>query len=386
MTLHPTLPVRRFFQSNWSLVVVLSIIATHVALLIHGASIHFPNIDEIAHLPSGVSHWEFERFDLYRVNPPLVRLVASFPAWLVGVEYDWGYYVDDVGLRPEFVIGNDRVRRLGLGSVNDFCFPRLFCLFFTLIGITALVYWVRTTLGVASGVLTATYWCCCPNMLAHAQTIIPDVGCLSVGILACYLSWRYFLKPSIFSASFAGIGLGMALLTKLTWVTGFLSLPLAIVLSCLLFHREKPVRPLYHRALDGFLFVVIALLVLNAGYLFEGFGKELGEYEFCSEMLGGPGTSSKNVGNRFKGSWLEQVPVPVPKNFLLGIDFLRQEVEEKKWSFLLGEWKHGSWPHYYVVTTLLKTPEGMLMGALFGGIWWLVIAFRVRWNPMLCPS
>jgi len=186
------------------------------------------------------------------------------------------------------------------------------------------------------------------------------------------------LKPSIVSASFAGIGLGIALLTKLTWVTGFLSLPLAIVLSCLFFHRQQQIRSLYHRALDGCLFVVIALLVLNAGYLFEGFGKKLGEYEFCSEMLGGPGTSSKNTGNRFEESWLKQVPVPVPKNFLLGIDFLRQEVEEKKWSFLLGEWKQGSWPHYYVVTTLLKTPEGMLIGAFLGGICWLVLLVRQR--------
>ena len=128
MTLQPTLLGLRFFQFNWSLVVVLCLITAHVAMLIHGASIHFPNIDEIAHLPSGVSHWEFERFDLYRVNPPLVRLVACFPAWIVGVEYDWGYYVDDIGLRPEFVIGNDRVRKIGLASVNDF-FSRGFFVF-----------------------------------------------------------------------------------------------------------------------------------------------------------------------------------------------------------------------------------------------------------------
>lgn len=41
----------------------------------------------------------------------------------------------------------------------------------------------------------------------------------------------------------------------------------------------------------------------------------------------------------------------------------------------MGEWKFGSWPHYYVMTTLFKTPEATLIGAVFGFVlfvkcWW----------------
>lgn len=36
-----------------------------------------PTDDETAHLPAGVSYWQFGRFDLYPVNPPLVKLVAA---------------------------------------------------------------------------------------------------------------------------------------------------------------------------------------------------------------------------------------------------------------------------------------------------------------------
>ncbi len=70
----------------------------------------------------------------------------------------------------------------------------------------------------------------------------------------------------------------------------------------------------------------------------------LREYEFCSVALGGPGCNAQNVGNRFAISVLGNVPVLFPE-LLLGMDFLKYEVEEKKWSFLLGEWKYGSWPH-----------------------------------------
>ena len=38
-----------------------------------------PVMDEPAHLVPGISHWQFGTFDLYRVNLPLVRMVAAIP-------------------------------------------------------------------------------------------------------------------------------------------------------------------------------------------------------------------------------------------------------------------------------------------------------------------
>ena len=36
-----------------------------------------PTVDEVIHLPAGISYWETGRFRLYRHNPPLVKLVAA---------------------------------------------------------------------------------------------------------------------------------------------------------------------------------------------------------------------------------------------------------------------------------------------------------------------
>ena len=38
-----------------------------------------PTLDEVGHLPAGTYIWEFGRFDVYRVNPPLVRMLAGVP-------------------------------------------------------------------------------------------------------------------------------------------------------------------------------------------------------------------------------------------------------------------------------------------------------------------
>lgn len=89
---------------------VVLLVTIHVAILVHGIQIHFPNVDEIAHLPSGVWHWKTGDFSYYRVNPPLVRLVAGFPSFVNGVEYDWVTPESKPWIRWEFEVGKQALR------------------------------------------------------------------------------------------------------------------------------------------------------------------------------------------------------------------------------------------------------------------------------------
>lgn len=83
------------------------LLALHVVLLGYSAAAHSPTIDEVAHMAAGVSHWELGRFDLYRVNPPLVRLLATLPVAVVGYVADWTGYSTGPGERPEFYLGDN---------------------------------------------------------------------------------------------------------------------------------------------------------------------------------------------------------------------------------------------------------------------------------------
>lgn len=88
---------------------LISLLASHALIGTNDALRSFPTVDEVGHLPAGVSHWSFGRFDLYRVNPPLIRIVATAFTRDCG-QYDWGFYRDNVGHRPEFDIGLQRIR------------------------------------------------------------------------------------------------------------------------------------------------------------------------------------------------------------------------------------------------------------------------------------
>ena len=38
-----------------------------------------PTIDEVLHLPAGISYWQTGSYRLYHHNPPLVKLLAAWP-------------------------------------------------------------------------------------------------------------------------------------------------------------------------------------------------------------------------------------------------------------------------------------------------------------------
>jgi len=343
----------------------------HVGILIYGITRHFPNVDEAAHLPAGVSHWVFGNFDLYRVNPPLVRtvccLLSSFRA---EQHFDWTLAMCEVGRRPEFAVGTDYISQKKLDAVTEYFIPRLVAIIFSLVAFLTLILWSVRTLGARSTVAIAFFWSFSPNVLAHAQTIVPDVGMVATFCVCGYASFHYLMRPNIFSAMFAGITLGIAALSKLTMLTLFLSIPATV---CLLWWMlERPSRTMKLVCIDLALIWAIALTVINFGYVGENSLVALGDYEFCSETLGGDGARPGNPSNRFADTFVGRLPLPLPQNYVRGIDYLKWEVERKKWSFLMGEWKFGSWPHYYVMTTLFKTPEPTLIAVAFG----LILFFR----------
>lgn len=370
---------RRWFghQRRLLLGACAMVISVHVGLLVHGNLVHFPNVDEVAHLPAGVSKWRFGTFEYYRVNPPLVDLVAGLGALDIQDEYAWDLVPGPPGRRAEFLVGGERRRDVGLKLHQDFILPRLLVIPFSLLGCGLLGWLAYRELGQLPAFVACCLWCFCPNILAHAQTIVPDVGAVAVGLLPVLAALHYSRSPCLEFALWLGVALGLAMYTKLTWLTGLVSFPL-VVAAC---SWRVPTHRAYftvRRAIrDWLAMTAAALFVVNCGYLVAGTGTLLGDYRFASEMLGGPGSSPTQLGNRFTDTPLAWIPVPLPYDYVLGIDYLKHEVEKKYWSFLLGEWRLGSWWYYYLCTTLWKTPLGVLIAAIPAA--YLLVR---RWGPL----
>jgi hypothetical protein len=70
---------------------------------------------------------------------------------------------------------------------------------------------------------------------------------------------------------------------------------------------------------------------------------------------------------------LGEIPIPLPKHYVTGLDLQKLDFEEGKWSYLNGEWKLGGWWYYYLEALLLKEPLGswvlLILAFLVSCIW-----------------
>lgn len=334
------------------------VLLIHTAILTRIAFVTSPNLDELAHLPSGISHWEFGRFDLYRVNPPLVRMVAAIPVMFTANDPDWSSYQDSLYSRSEFYVGKSFVRENQFNTFWYFTLARLACIPFSLIGCLVAYRWASDLYGAKSGLVATLLYAFCPNMLAWGASITPDAASASLGLLAVWTWWRWLKVPSWKSSGTAGLCLGIALLSKSTWIFLLAIYPLLWAVWRIRRNSDKTCAapPVRHLLVS----LAIGIYILNLGYGFEGTLKTLGSYRFVSHALSGV-EEPPDGANRFEQTLLEHFPVPLPSNFVRGIDVQKLDFERGKWSYLRGEQKRRGWWYYYLYAFLVKNPLGFLV-------------------------
>lgn len=400
--------------------VLVGLLVIHTLLLGYSAYVHSPTLNEPAHLVAALSHWKFGRFELYRVNPPLVKMVAALPVMAAGYNEDWSGFYEGPGARPEMGMGENFVAANGERSFFLFMIARWACIPFSWLGMIVCFLWARDLYGRPAGVMAATIWCFEPNILAHAALITPDAGATALGLAACYTFWRWLKNPTWTQAALTGVVLGLAELAKTTLILFYPLWPLMWLVYRWSEHREarsvavslretnphaeredhtgttprsllSAPRWLVREAGMLALRMAIGLYILNLGYGFEGSFTKLKDFHFVSDLFAGKTsevggqrsdslksspqsqTLSPQRVNRFSDTILAHVPVPFPKNYLLGIDIQQKDFEHYgRPSYLRGVWQDHGWWYYYLYACAIKVPLGLwALGfmALFLSLW-----------------
>ena len=348
--------------------VACAVVLVHTTLLVYAAYSTSPVVDEPGHLASGIHHWRTGTFRLYSVNPPLVRMVAALPVLAMEHTFPRIPEPNEGFSRPEYLaadhfadLNGDRLYPLVLAG-------RLACVPFSLVGAAVCVFWASRMYGVLSGYMALVLWCASPFMIGHGALLTPDLGAAATGVLACYAFWHWLREPSWPQAMLAGLSLGLALLSKTT-------LMLFVPLFPIIWMATRLARRYEGRSDSGdaapkqtSIFTqfgqlaaigVLAIFLLNAGYGFEGSGRKLGDYSFHSRAFFGSQGTYATGGNRFRGSWLAEVPVLLPEHYVQGIDLQRYDFEYNSGSYLLGTWRKEGWWYYYLVGLAVKEPLGL---------------------------
>ncbi len=395
---------------------MIGLLSLHYALAARSLVLENPTIDEVVHLPAGISYWQKGTFRLYHHNPPLFKLVAALPVVMAHpvteplYERDWWKSRDPSAITfAQWFAAFNYARYFEL-----FQLARLIMPLFSIVGGLVVFAWSRRLYGTWAGSLSLALWVFSPNVLAHTRLITSDVCSTAMGVAATYVFWRCLQKPTGRWALAAGVALGFAQLTKFSMLLLYAVWPfLWIVRLGLTLPRDHWLRGIGKGLIHGIAIVAVSVVTIDVGYLFEGVGIPLGDFEFACRSLtrsAKPGESrpaSKNPSldtawqfriNRFRGTWLGRIPAPLPEHYLLGLDEQKLEAEgipsrfssatqldrmarasnqpatrvrdelrvpeasdEKKDAYpvyLNGELRRTGWWYYFLLALVYKVPEG----------------------------
>ena len=361
------LSIRRHF-ANWALalrstcrpqpILVSALLMIHAGHLAYLGTFYSPTLNEPAFLAAGVRHWQLGSFEMYRANPPLVRIVAAAPVLMAGARTDWHQFYSGAGARPELEVGSDFVAANGPRTIWLLMLARWACLPFSLLGAYVCFLWARTIYGVRAGLFAMSLWCFCPSIIGHGSLITTDVPAAALTVAAAYSFWLWLDRPTWFGALEAGLVLGLAELTKFTLLVFYLVWPLLWILCR--WSRWPPDHRDTVREIAMLTSILLgSIWVINVGYGFEGTGTRLGEFKFVSKLLTDP--EAGRYRNRFSESLIAVLPIPFPSNYVTGIDTQRHDFERfEHLSYLGGVFQKSGWWYYYLYAFAVKLPVGTL--------------------------
>ncbi len=347
---------------NRTVCLLVACLTFHLTASLYCASQTSATLNEPSRLVAGAGYWGWGTTAVYRVNPPLVHAITGLPIYLAGAQLP---EIDSIqvgaGARPEFALEREFLDLNRDRFVNLLFLARIPCIIVSLAGAIICFKWASEFYGERSGLLAAACWCFCPSFVGHAAVVGTDVACATTAVAAAWMFWRWLISRRFVDAFICGVALGVAVCTKFTNL-GLLATWSIIVAGatihgvCIAASREW-----LWRAFAGVILIgTVALLVTNGVYAFSGSFSPLREYRFVSERLNG--ATPGGVGNRFKEAPLGAIPVPLPRDMVLGIDTQLRDLESfHQDSYLCGSWSSEGWWYYYLVASFVKLPVGMLL-------------------------
>jgi hypothetical protein len=332
-----------------------ALLLAHAGLLLSGAFQNFAVVDEAAHIPAGISHWRTGRFEAYRVNPPLARMLAVLPALVVNPS-DGAHAPEVMDMdRPEWLMAIAFQKANWNKYLAIVRLARLPGIAISVFGAWLVGRWARELHGEFAGSVAIALWAFEPTIVAFGQAVTSDVPAAVAVVAACHIFRRFLMRPSWQNAVSAGLVLGVAQLLKFTLLVLYpiyiLALPFAMARQ-----TSKQSQCVLMRQFAAMFAISIGMI--NLGYGLRGSFQPLGTIPLSSRLLDGRLNASGSDTNRFSGSWLGALPIPVPADYVMGIDLQKRDFESGLPSYLRGEWRHHGWWYYYLYAMAVKVPLG----------------------------
>ncbi len=312
-----------------------------------------PTVDEVAHVPAGITYWRQRDLRLNVEHPPLLKMLAAMPLVAAGVRVDdpedWQQGASDYW--SQFRLGAKFFTQPGAAPQRLITLARVPMILMLLAGGLALFHLGRRLGGDVGGLISLSLYATAPFFLGYGPLVHTDVGVAIFSMLALWTFGRLWERPSRGRTLAFGVVLAAALLSKFS--AGLL-LPAVVVAGLALSRRGGETRRAWGAAARG---VLVAGALVYGVYLAAGWNTPVMR-AFAATSPALQARIAARVG------WLEQglEAHPVAGHLLTPVLLYARGVAEVLYqgarpAFLLGRhYATGQWFYFPVVFVFKMTP------------------------------
>ncbi len=312
--------------------------------------------DEYWHLPVGLLFWETGRFDYDRLNPPLIRTWSALPLLVTSAQSgNPKQSSDPADYGDAFLKANPEKYH------QYYVLSRCSILLLSTFSGILLAVWARELFSASAACFAVFLWTMSPNILANAALGTQDLAIAGFFLATVYCGWKFAGTVSWKWALITGVILGLAQLTKYTAV---LLVPILVIQWFILRYKNSEINQAIPKKIILVKWVsllIMSCFVLNAGYLFQETFQPIRSYQFQSSEL--------STLNQLPGQ-LQKIPLPIPRDYLMGFDLQRFIMQQSHPTYLDGEWTLTGFRSYYLYALIYKLPHGIQLLLLLAIYQW----------------
>ena len=336
---------------------VIALLAFHAWMVLNLIPRWSATYNEPGHIVAGLADWHTGRFDFYKVNPPLPRMVSTIallnqPTISLHALEKVNHYRHG---RHELLLGKYFADTNALDFDRIVTRTRLAGVLWVTIGGIIIWHWVYQTCGHLPALLSLSLWTFEPTITAHAALATADTPAAVTGLAATYTFAVYCRERTLSLACIAGLMLGLSLLCKFThiilppiWALVWLTRNMRVGLD----RRGRSTADRGHVS-HLLAIVILGLVVVNAGYEFCGTFTPFQDLPAHSDIF-------RRIQNAVRGTIVGDIPCPIPVSYVEGLDIQQKDFEGGMRSYFCGEWRTSGWWYYYICAFVMKSPLGHL--------------------------
>jgi hypothetical protein len=348
--------------TNWLSFCVISLCLITGIFLHQGAKKLSTTFDEAGHLLSSLDVVRNHDTSFYYVNPPLLKIIT-------------GLYIEhsdlNLVLPPPLKSGDVRwhLRARNFANENRSTFlealnkARTIVIVFFLLTALSLFFCVSSIANQTAGFVSFALWTFSPFTWGFANLFTMDIPVCFFLVWITYFAGNFYKTHKPRTLYFFTLTLMLSFLTKFSTI---LILP-ALLFGFVMILKKSNARKMILLWLGASF--VIALFLINLLYFFNHTPTRLSGLEFQSVLMTGrPYPPYKSIpynsdppkivsGNRFRNTWIGNIPLPFPRDMILGLDEQKSHEDMRLLAYINGDIQNGGWWYYYLYCAFVKLPE-----------------------------